>query len=330
MFLVEFIVTPDLLEGPRAALLDAFRLFNGVAAYRAGEGGPLAGWRNWHPGGRIDECWPEEAGHRALPDAAVFGGWVAAGGARLNELAHRDRAAAERLHEVHAANRPVVAFHTGVALLGLAGLLEGREVSVPWPYLGSMMSLEPRLHLANDRAWSVTGGVWTIPRPASATEVAFELLAHGGMADRARAVQEVLLLDEDRQRTLGNLASRLKPRTPVGQIERARRHIEEHFHETVALEAVAAAASMSVRTLQRQFRLHFGVTPVQMVHRLRIATVRMLLQTTHYQMDHISELSGWKSTAMMRKIFKQEAGIAPEEFRRRFGLMPERTAQGRR
>ena len=328
MFVVEFIDTPDMLQGPRAAMCDAFGLVNAMSV-QLGMATPAVAWQDWTLRAGMGGAPAEGDLFQPLPDACVFSGWTADSGARLAALSQRDRGAAERLRQVHAARKPVVAFHTGVAMLAQAGLLKGREATVPWAYLGAMLSLEPRLHLATQQAWRESGGVWTVAGPASATEVAFELLAAGGVGDLAHAVREVLLPGEDRQRAVANLSRRVKPHKPVGQIERARRYIEEHFQETVELEAVAEAASMSVRTLLRQFRQHFGVTPVQMVHRLRLATARMLLQATHHQIDHVSQQCGWKSAAMMRRVFKEDTGMTPDEYRKRFGLMPARTVQGR-
>ena len=329
MFVVEFIATPDMLQGPRAAMCDAFRLLNTIGA-QLGYGKALVGWQDWDIGRSDGGAGADPAQPKALPDACVFSGWLADSGAQLTALSQRDCAAGARLREVHAARKQVVAFHTGVAMLAQAGLLQEREATLPWAYLGAMMLAEPRMRMATQHAWSESGGIWTVAGPASATEIAFELLAAGGVGDVVRAVREVQLPDQDRQRAVANLSHRVKPLKHVGQIERARRYIEEHFHETVELEAVAEAASMSVRTLLRQFRLHFGITPVQMVHRLRLATARMLLQATYHQIDHVSQLCGWKSAAMMRRVFKEDAGMTPDEYRKRFGLMPPRAVQGKR
>lgn len=329
MFVVEFIATPDMLQGPRAAMCDAFRLINAVSA-QMGHDQPVVRWQDWDVSRTTKGAGADAAQSASLPDACVFSGWLADSGAQLTALSQRDCAAGSRLREVHTARRPVVAFHTGVAMLAQAGLLHEREATMPWAYLGALMLPEPRLRMATQHAWSESGGVWTVAGPASATEVAFELLATGGVGDLARAVREVLLPDQDRQRAVVNLSRRVNPQKHVGQIERARRYIEEHFHETVELQAVAEAASMSVRTLLRQFRLHFGITPVQMVHRLRLATARMLLQATHHQIDHVSQMCGWKSAAMMRRVFKQDAGMTPDEYRKRFSLMPPRAVQGGR
>ena len=330
MFLVEFIATPDMLQGPRAGMCDAFELVNRLGA-TLGRETPLVTWRTWGAADPAAQAPPEgDARHlKPLPDVAVFGGWLSPSGPHLRAMAERDRAVGERLRELHGAGCQVVGIHTGVAMLAQAGLLRGREAALPWAYLGLMKSLEPELQMASDKAWTESGGVWTAASASSAGEVAFELLAHRPGGDLAVAAREVLLPSPERQLVAGNLISRIIPQRKVGQVERARRHIEQHFHEALDLQTLADIASMSVRTLLRQFRQHYGVTPVQMVHRLRIATARTMLETTHQQIDEVSQTCGWHSTAMMRRVFKASEGMTPDEYRKRFGLMPARVVEGR-
>ena len=330
MTVVEFITTPQLLQGPRAAMCDAFGLLN-LLATQLGREAPLVSWRNWAAEDPAVQGSPEAASahQETLPDIAVFSGWISPSGPNLRTLAERDRAAGDRLRDLHARGCQVVAFHTGVGMLAHAGLLRGREAALPWAYLGVMKALEPELRLTSDRPWTESGGVWTAASPSSAGEVAHDLLARGPAGDLAVATREVLLPSPDRQLVTGNLVGRITPVRKVGQVELARRHIEQHFHETLDLQTLAEIASMSVRTLLRQFRQHFGTTPVQMVHRLRISTARMLLQTTYHQIDHVADVCGWHSTAMMRRVFKASEGMTPDEYRKRFGLMPPRTLQGR-
>lgn len=54
-------------------------------------------------------------------------------------------------------------------------------------------------------------------------------------------------------------------------LRRALAYCAEHAGEPISVKSVAAAAGMSVRTLQEKFRIHLGVTPVGHLRRVRLA-----------------------------------------------------------
>lgn len=59
--------------------------------------------------------------------------------------------------------------------------------------------------------------------------------------------------------------------TEPSGLRRALAYCAEHAGEPISVGAVAAAAGMSVRTLQEKFRIHLGVTPVGHLRRVRLA-----------------------------------------------------------
>ncbi|MFI6982204.1 AraC family transcriptional regulator [Embleya sp. NPDC050154] len=59
--------------------------------------------------------------------------------------------------------------------------------------------------------------------------------------------------------------------TEPNGLRRALAYCAEHAGEPISVKAVAAAAGMSVRTLQEKFRIHLGVTPVGHLRRVRLA-----------------------------------------------------------
>lgn len=314
MLHAEFIEVEDALLGPTAAMRDAWAMAQALAL-NTGRDAWQAHCRAWRPG-------DDPAGD--LPQVTVFGGWRAASNVHLLELMRRDAAIATRLQAVHAAGGHVVTVHNGVAMLAPAGLLAGHRCVIPWPYLGALLKTEPRLQLAHGEPWVEDGRIWTVGAPSAAGEVAFELAARFGLGPFAAGVREVLEVSPERQGVLVNFASRLKPRAERAAVDRASRWIDEHLHEPFQLSALAAAVAMSERTLLRKFRLHFGLSPVQFLHRRRVAALRMLLETTYYPVDRVAELCGWKSAAMMRKVFKQETGMTPDAWRKAHSVMPPR------
>jgi transcriptional regulator GlxA family with amidase domain len=324
---VEFLVGEGMLDGPPAAMADALQLINQIAALRGARRSPTA-WQWTTPEGRAMRRSPRGHSRVRLPDMVVVAGWQARNGPHLNTLVRRARAACARLRAVHEAGGQVLAFYTGVALLGEAGLLDGRPAVVPWPFIASTLRHAPNLQLMEGEAWTVQDRIWTADSPTLATEIGLHALAACGLADLAEAGRSVLLHTPERQRLVKAIAQDSSTRVGPGTLERARRWIEDHLHEPYSLSTVAQAAATSERSLLRHFRAAFQCTPLQMMHRLRVTRARVLLETTYLPVEGIAERCGWRDAVMLRTVFQRETGLTPAAYRERFRLRTERRRWG--
>ena len=325
---VEFIVSDEMLQGPPAAVCDVLVLLNQLAEMR-GARGPRIAWQWTAPDGRALRRAGLPARRVALPDMVVVAGGLARNGPHLNRLVRRDQAACARLQAVHAAGGQVLAFYTGVALLGEARLLDGRCGVVPWPFIASVLRHAPKIRLAQGEAWFEDERVWTADSPALASELALRALQACGLADLVDAARAVLLHSPERQRLVKAIADESQVRLGPGALERARRWLEDHLHEPYSLAATARAASTSTRSLLRHFNTAFGKTPLALLHELRVTRARMLLETTYLPIEGVAERCGWRDVAMLREVFRRATGLTPAAYRERNRLRTERRRWGR-
>ena len=72
---------------------------------------------------------------------------------------------------------------------------------------------------------------------------------------------------------------------------------------------------MSVRTLNRQFREHFGITPLGSLATMRVDRARRLLESTGLTVDRVAEQSGFGSYASLRYHFLRTVGVTPQKYR---------------
>ncbi|MFX3545677.1 helix-turn-helix domain-containing protein [Ralstonia mannitolilytica] len=69
---------------------------------------------------------------------------------------------------------------------------------------------------------------------------------------------------------------------------RARRYLQQHLREPFDLEELAAAASTRERTLLRHFAKTVGTSPLQLLHRLRVARACHLLEVSTLSLTAIA------------------------------------------
>lgn len=331
------------LEGPLGAVADLLRMVNTIARLRGLRQDRVA-LQHRTPSGRITRglavVQSREGSSQGqtgsarlppgrLPDVLVVPGWQARNGPHLNRLVARDRAACDRLRDVHAAGGQVIGLYTGVALLGEAGLLDESPAVIPWPFVPAVLRHAPSLQIVTGASHFGHHRVWTVDSPVLATDVALMVLQAGGLQTLAESARAVLLHSPQRQGLVHAVAQDARSRVGLGSLERARRWLEDHLHEPYSLSDTARAAATSERSLLRHFRLTFAQTPLQMLHELRVMRARMLLETTYLSTEAIAERCGWRDPVMLREVFRRATGLTPAAYRERFRLRTSRREWGK-
>ena len=83
------------------------------------------------------------------------------------------------------------------------------------------------------------------------------------------------------------------------------------------IDGIAAELNMSVSTLQRRVKHHYGTTVWQLVLRARMETAEQLLRGTDYPLKVIADRVGYADEFVFSTAFKRHAGVSPRGFRRR-------------
>jgi AraC family L-rhamnose operon transcriptional activator RhaR/AraC family L-rhamnose operon regulatory protein RhaS len=102
---------------------------------------------------------------------------------------------------------------------------------------------------------------------------------------------------------------------PDQRLEDVIAYMEEHLDRSVSLKELAAYAAMSTSTLNRQFKLSTGWSPVDFhIHR-RISYASKLLLTTDLSMERISEQTGFSDANYFARQFRTHMRMSPREYK---------------
>lgn len=99
-------------------------------------------------------------------------------------------------------------------------------------------------------------------------------------------------------------------------VKRAQELIAKYYDQGVTLEEIARKLFVSEEYLSAQFKKETGVTFTETVRKYRVEKVRKLLLETHLKLNQIAELSGYSDPKYMSKVFKEEMGMLPSEYRK--------------
>ncbi|MEV4743090.1 helix-turn-helix domain-containing protein [Streptomyces sp. NPDC049555] len=228
----------------------------------------------------------------------------------------------EAVRAAHAAGARVASLCTGAFVLAAAGLLDGRRATTHWAHAAALAARHPRAEVDPDVLYVDNGTVLTSAGKAAAMDLCLHLvrLDHGSA-------------------TVNALARRLvvSPHRPGGQaqfvstpVPEERRHclaalfpwVLERLDEPLTVQDMARRASVSPRTLIRQFRTVAGTTPLRWLLTQRIHRAQELLETTDATVAAIATATGMGTATTLRRHFTRTLGVPPDTYRRTFRQTP--------
>ena len=121
-------------------------------------------------------------------------------------------------------------------------------------------------------------------------------------------IQAILALQEASERD--------EPKTPIEELRRGVRYIQESHHTALKLPQVAREAGMSVSSFARKFKKQMGMTFTDYVNRLRITQAATMLIKEDLSMSDIAFACGYNNQFHFTRMFKRIMKTSPTSYRR--------------
>lgn len=98
-------------------------------------------------------------------------------------------------------------------------------------------------------------------------------------------------------------------------VTRARRYIEEHATDDLAVNDVGHYVCLSTDHLGKIFRRHMHITIGQYISAIRTDRAKQMLSSRSCRVIDAAFSAGFQSVAQFNRLFKQYAGVTPTEYR---------------
>lgn len=129
-----------------------------------------------------------------------------------------------------------------------------------------------------------------------------------------------LLIEEKRihkiQQQLPGLKSSTKKEI-VNRLLVATDYIYTFYNQKISLEDLAQACCLSKFHFLRLFKIAFNKTPYQFINEVRVQRAQQLLIKSKLEVKEIASLTGFDSAATFSRMFYNQAGLYPTQFRTR-------------
>ena len=96
-------------------------------------------------------------------------------------------------------------------------------------------------------------------------------------------------------------------------------YLSQNLDRKLGRDDIAAFVHLQPNYLDRVFRRTYGVAPMQMLRDLRLQRARHLLESSDHTVAAIAVLCGFEEAGYFTRVFRQQTGETPGEYRRSLG-----------
>lgn len=216
--------------------------------------------------------------------------------------------------------RRVASVCTGAYALAEAGLLDDCRVATHWRHAAALAARYPQLQVDADAIFLRAGRIYTSAGISAGIDLALALVAEDHGPALALEVARELVVhvkrDGGQKQYSAPLAFQVQAGDRLGELAA---WALAHLDQDLSVERLAERGNMSRRQLSRRFRQAFGVAPAAYVEQLRIAEACQRLSESRADLERVAAAVGFRSADVFRRAFERHVGIAPAQYRARFG-----------
>lgn len=208
---------------------------------------------------------------------------------------------------------------TGAFLLAEAGLLDGRQATTHWGFSNQFRQRFPEVDLQPDLLITVDGHIACAGGGMAWWDLGVYLVERYAGAKVARELAKAFVIDAGRTSQAPYSALQARRYHSDAAILKLQDWLDANYTRPVTLQALAALAGLTERSLIRRFKAATGDTPTGYLQVLRVEAARQRLENSRAAVEEVTRMVGYEDVSSFSRLFRKHTGLAPGVYRARFG-----------
>ena len=129
---------------------------------------------------------------------------------------------------------------------------------------------------------------------------------------------QVLLIEFERELTREHV---LKDEYMDREMDAAISYFSSSYNLDINIKDYAYSKGMSTCWFNLNFKKYTGQTPIQFITSARVTNAQILLETTNYSVNEISQIVGYSNPSYFSRAFRSRKGYSPQQYRNRMREM---------
>ena len=207
-------------------------------------------------------------------------------------------------------------------LLADTGLLNGRSATTHWAFTEPFRRRYPQVRLREDNLLCDEGSLITAGGATAAMDLMLHLVRRFASLELAQTCSRYLLVDSRQCGQSAYVMWTLPKQHKDPAILKVQNWLDEHYHEPLRVDELAARFGFGERNFKRRFRDATGFAPLAYLQTLRLEQAKQLMENTRMTLESITLAVGYEDPNSFRRLFQDRVGLSPAEYRRKFRPLP--------
>ncbi len=208
----------------------------------------------------------------------------------------------------------------GAGLLAAAGVLDDKPTTTHWMFAEQLKSIFPQIQLKKNCIITEKNGVFTSGGAYTSLNLLIHLIEKMYGKKIAVETASVFAVDLSRSSQSEYFIFNGQKQHKNDLALHTQNYIENNFHRTLNLRALAQMANTSERTLVRHFKSSTGNTPSEYLQRVRMEKSKQMLEGSEKSIKEICYSVGYNDLSTFRRTFRRYTGMNPLNYRKEYSL----------
>jgi len=205
-------------------------------------------------------------------------------------------------------------------LMAQTGLLNGKKCATHWFAADAFRAAFPEVNLVSDSIITHESGIYSSGGAYSFLNLILYFIEKYAGREAAVWAAKFFEIELDRVSQDQFVIFSTQHTHTDENILKAQHYIEQHYHKSLSVSAIAEKHMITRRNFIRRFKKATNNTPIEYIQRVKIEAAKRRFESGNCTINEVMYEVGYNDSRTFREAFKKITGLSPTEYRNRYNV----------